>query len=446
MRLRHLVLILLSTSIVVTMPIQPARGEEKFEMLLNFNDLRLIEAPGLALIESSLFSKSGPVRLLDVRPRADYEAGHIPGSIWVDLKQAQAIANRPGGLTDRDAWMDWITPLGLHLGFKVEIIGDDRQLSSARTWWLLRYLGIEKVGLVNGNFSLWKAQRRPISKEVPEIQPKTFPVDFQTDRLATRDDVLAALKAKDARIIDARTIDEWVGKELRAKRGGHIPAACRVEWSDLVDKDGRFLPKEKLRAKIAAAGVKPGESVIAHCQSGGRASVDAFVFEMLGYPTRNYYLSWSDWGNADDTPITTDDKPASESKAVADQPPAKPFSVEYYYKCKWGRSDEFLALFERNHLPILRDLMTQGHILKVGMVKPRNHATEDGRWDYRVTIVFKDVASAYDPSGDQAIKERLFPDQKKYRAEETRRFEILDAHWDVPTNDVDLDKAVVSEP
>ena len=438
MRLRHLVLILLSTYFAGTMPNPSARGEEKFEMLLNFNDIQLIN--------SVVYAKSSPVLLLDVRPRADYDSGHIPGAVWVDLKQAQAIAGRPGGLTDRDAWLDWIAPLGVYLGANVRVVGDDRQLSAARVWWLLRYLGVENVGLVNGNFSLWKAQRRQISKEVPEPSTNTFPVDFQTDRLATRDDVLVALKAKDARIVDARSIDEWVGKEVRAKRGGHIPDACRVEWSDLVDKDGRFLPKEKLRAKVQAAGIKPGEPVIAHCQSGGRASVDAFVFEMLGYPTRNYYLSWSDWGNADDTPITTDDKPASESKTAADQPPAKPFTVEYYYKCKWGRSDEFLALFERNHLPILRDRMSQGGILKVGMVKPFNHATEDGRWDYRVTIVFKDVASAHDSSGDGAIKERLFPDQKKYRAEETRRFEILDAHWDVPIDDVDLDKAVVSEP
>jgi thiosulfate/3-mercaptopyruvate sulfurtransferase len=70
-----------------------------------------------------------------------------------------------------------------------------------------------------------------------------------------------------------------------------------------VDKDGRFLVEATLRAKLAEAGVKRGEPVITHCQGGGRASVDAFVFERLGVPTRNYYLGSSDWGNSDDTPV-----------------------------------------------------------------------------------------------------------------------------------------------
>jgi thiosulfate/3-mercaptopyruvate sulfurtransferase len=72
-----------------------------------------------------------------------------------------------------------------------------------------------------------------------------------------------------------------------------------------VDEDGRFLDEAALRTKLSRAGVQPGEPVIIHCQSGGRASVDAFVFERLGSPTRNYYLGWSDWGNADETPVET---------------------------------------------------------------------------------------------------------------------------------------------
>ena len=90
-----------------------------------------------------------------------------------------------------------------------------------------------------------------------------------------------------------------------SKRGGHIPAACHLEWSDLVDKDGRFLDAAALRARLEKLGIKPGEPVITHCQGGGRASVDAFALERLGLPTRNYYLGWSDWGNAEQTPVAT---------------------------------------------------------------------------------------------------------------------------------------------
>jgi thiosulfate/3-mercaptopyruvate sulfurtransferase len=130
-------------------------------------------------------------------------------------------------------------------------------------------------------------------------------VRFRAERLATRADVLDALKRGGAQVIDARSEAEHTGGQRRSKRAGRIPAACHLEWSNLVDQNGRFLDEAALRAQLARAGVKPGEPVITHCQGGGRASVDAFVFERLGLPTRNYYLGWSDWGNAEDTPIET---------------------------------------------------------------------------------------------------------------------------------------------
>ena len=383
-------------------------------------------------------------QLLDVRSRAEYDAAHIEGAIWADLKQAEAIAARPGGLTDRAAWLDWITPLGLQPGHRVWIIGDNRQLDASRAWWLLRYLGVETVGLVNGNFGLWQEQRRPVTQNVPKVEPVVFPIDFQADRLATREQVLEALKSHGDQIVDARSADEWVGKTLRAKRGGHIPDACRLEWTRFVGVEGRFLSVPKLKSLVDAAGIKPGQSLIAHCQSGGRASVDAFVFERLGYPTRTYYLSWADWGNAEDTPITTADTPQVASTPVQAAPvsEAKPFTVEYDYKCKWGLADEFLALFKKNHLPILRERMKAGDILKVSMTKPRIHTAESDRWDFRVTLEFKDAAQAFNIAADEPIKQRLFPDQKAYKVEEQRRFAILEGHTDLPIEAVDLDKPV----
>ena len=116
------------------------------------------------------------------------------------------------------------------------------------------------------------------------------------------------------------------------------------------------------------------------------------------------------------------------------------FAVEYYYKAKWGYADEFIQLFKKNHLPVLKKQIETGRILKVSAVKPRYHSTEEGRWDYRVTIVFKNAAVASDSSGEEAIIKRLYPDQATYRREEQRRFEILIAHWDLPLVDVPLDQ------
>jgi len=118
--------------------------------------------------------------------------------------------------------------------------------------------------------------------------------------------------------------------------------------------------------------------------------------------------------------------------------PDKPFVAEYYYKAKWGYADEFITLFKKNHYPVLKKEQEQGRILQVSAVQPRYHTTEDGRWDYRVTIVYRNAAIANDDYDAQEIIKQLYPDQATYKKEEQRRFEILEAHWDLPIKDVDL--------
>src|SRR5437868_5169721 len=118
----------------------------------------------------------------------------------------------------------------------------------------------------------------------------------------------------------------------------------------------------------------------------------------------------------------------------------KPFAIEYYYKAKWGHADEFIALFKKNHYPVLKKEVEMGRMLKVFAEVPRYHTTEDGRWDFRTTIVFKNAQIANDDFDSSTIIKQLYPDQKNYKKEEQRRFEILEAHWDLPVKDYDLDK------
>jgi hypothetical protein len=125
--------------------------------------------------------------------------------------------------------------------------------------------------------------------------------------------------------------------------------------------------------------------------------------------------------------------------AMAAGPGEQPYAIEYYYKAKWGHAEEFLALFKKNHYPVLKKEMELGRMLKVSMVTPRYHMTEDSRWDYRVTIVFKNAAIANDNFDSTVITKQLYPDQDTFKKEEQRRFEILEAHWDLPIKDVDLD-------
>jgi hypothetical protein len=128
-----------------------------------------------------------------------------------------------------------------------------------------------------------------------------------------------------------------------------------------------------------------------------------------------------------------------QAKPAAQESKDRPFVVEYYYKAKWGHADEFIALFKKNHYPLLKREMELGRILKVFATAPRYHTTEDGRWDYRTTIIFKNAEVAHDAFDSATLLKQLFPDQDTFKREEQHRFEILDAHWDVPIKDVDLD-------
>jgi hypothetical protein len=120
-------------------------------------------------------------------------------------------------------------------------------------------------------------------------------------------------------------------------------------------------------------------------------------------------------------------------QASADQP----YTMEYYYKVQWGHQQEFLNLFLKNHYPLLKKQVDAGRMLSVKIETPANHMTEDSRWDYRVTIKFKNstLATTSNPDEEAQIKQ-LWPDQETYKREEQRRFEILLAHWDLPVSDI----------
>lgn len=117
----------------------------------------------------------------------------------------------------------------------------------------------------------------------------------------------------------------------------------------------------------------------------------------------------------------------------------QPYSVEYYYKVKWGYFDEFMDLYKKNHYPILKELKKQGQILDMKAVYPINHGPESGRWDFRFTIIFKDYAASRNQELSKSITLQLFPDQENFKKEEQHRFEILMEHIDVPIREENLE-------
>lgn len=115
----------------------------------------------------------------------------------------------------------------------------------------------------------------------------------------------------------------------------------------------------------------------------------------------------------------------------------QPYVMEYYYKVQWGHQQEFLNLFLKNHYPLLKKEVEQGRILSVKIETPANHMTEESRWDYRVTLAFKNSTLATTTNPDEAaLIKQLWPDEATFTREEQRRFEILLAHWDLPVTNV----------
>jgi hypothetical protein len=117
----------------------------------------------------------------------------------------------------------------------------------------------------------------------------------------------------------------------------------------------------------------------------------------------------------------------------------KPYTVEYYYKTKWGHAEEFIRLFKKNHYPVLKRQIESGRLLQISAARPRLHATEDGRWDYRVTLVWKNIQATDDGFDESELSRQLFKDQETFKREEQRRFEILIGHWDNPIMNVELE-------
>jgi thiosulfate/3-mercaptopyruvate sulfurtransferase len=240
------------------------------------------------------------VRVLDCRAKSKYLDGHIPGAVWVDVA---AWMRGFGEGRDREGWARRIGALGIDTDTRVVVYDDSRAKDAARIWWILRYWGVRDVRLLNGGWGVWASAVAAVQKQ--EIQPA--PVDArlrpQQDRLATRPQVADQLGGK-VQIVDARSSDEYCGKAETAKRNGAIPGAVNLDWSDLVDSQGRFKSAAELARLFQEAGIDPARPTITYCQSGGRASVMAFVLELMGgRDVRNYYRSWSEWGNAEGTPI-----------------------------------------------------------------------------------------------------------------------------------------------
>jgi thiosulfate/3-mercaptopyruvate sulfurtransferase len=258
------------------------------------------------LVEPSQLAEPGVAQrfaILDARGRPDYEQGHVPNARWVDHA---AWAKAFGQGQDAEGWSKRIGGLGVGPDSRVVVYDANFNKDAARIWWVLRYWGVGDVRLLNGGWQGWTAGAYPTEKGEAPPAPVPFVARARPERLATKGQLLKALDGGNPQIVDARSEKEYCGVEkLANKRSGAIPGARQLEWIDLLDREThRFKTAAELRTLFGQAGIALDKPTTTYCQSGGRASVMAFGLELMGVKeVSNYYSSWGEWGNADDTPV-----------------------------------------------------------------------------------------------------------------------------------------------
>ncbi|MFD9050969.1 sulfurtransferase [Streptomyces zaomyceticus] len=267
---------------------------------------------------SELLSESAGARppvLLDVRwtlggppGRPAYEAGHLPGAVYVDLDTE--LAGPPGGggrhpLPDPEAFGAAMRRAGVSADTPVVVYDGGLGWAAARAWWLLRWAGHQDVRVLDGGLTAWPG-------ELTEKAPTPEPGDFRPEpgALGLLDADAAAAFARSGLLLDARAAERYRGDVEPIDRvGGHIPGAVSAPTTENVDAEGRFLAADTLRDRFAALGAAGGTPVAVYCGSGVSGAHEVLALEIAGVPAALYAGSWSEWSSDPTRPVVTGPDP-----------------------------------------------------------------------------------------------------------------------------------------
>jgi thiosulfate/3-mercaptopyruvate sulfurtransferase len=243
--------------------------------------------------------------IIDVRPAHEFARGQIPGAVHLDLWGVSLIDTSEAPLR-AFMWMigHLFSQRGVTAGRPVVVYEQDSGIRAARAFWLLEHLGHPDVRMLDGGFRAWTAAKLPVSTEPVEPATSDWHGSPDPSSVASWKDVLDRLGKPDAVIVDTRSDGEYYATNVRAKRGGAIPGAAHREWKDSLDSQGRFKPKDELRAMFEADGITPDREAVTYCQGGYRAAHTYVALRHLGCPrVRVYTGSWKEWGDREDLPI-----------------------------------------------------------------------------------------------------------------------------------------------
>ena len=243
--------------------------------------------------------------IIDVRPAEDYANGHIPGATHFDLFGLSLIDTSDAPLKAFMFMIHHVLELrGVNESKEVVFYEDNSGMRAARGLWFLEYYGHPNVKMLDGGFRAWKAAGAPVTSDATPPKTAPFKIAERRDVLATTDDVLRSLGQKQIAILDTRSEGEYLGTHVRAARGGAIPGAIHIEWTDNIAADGKFKSNDELKAMYDRAGITPDKEVVSYCQGGYRAAHSYVALRLLGFPkVRNYIGSWKEWGDRADLPI-----------------------------------------------------------------------------------------------------------------------------------------------
>lgn len=242
-----------------------------------------------------------------------YPIGHIPGAVQVDWFSTLQHPLRRDFLT-KEQFEEVCSQLGIDTDTTIVFYGDKSNWFACYALWLFQYYGHKNVRIMNGGRAKWEQENRPLVKDVPSYARTTYRAREADGSIrAFRDDVFKQIQAKKP-LVDVRSPKEYSGELLHmpnypqegATRGGHIPGAVSIPWSQAVNEaDSTFKTTEELRALYEGKNIKPEGEIIAYCRIGERSSLTWFVLKyLLGYDkVKNYDGSWTEWGNLVDAPI-----------------------------------------------------------------------------------------------------------------------------------------------
>jgi thiosulfate/3-mercaptopyruvate sulfurtransferase len=268
---------------------------------------------------SDNFRDSEKVRIaeVDYDPRSNYSLGHIPGAVLFDWKND---INDPvrRNILSRQACEELLQKAGLNNNTTLILYGDFNNWFAAFAFWVFKYYGYDDVRLMNGGRKKWLLEDRPISKEIPQYAKGNFrALEADNSIRVFMNYVIQSLdkvRKNTVAMVDVRSPKEFTGEILappeypteHAQRGGHIPGAKNIPWSQAVnDNDGTFKSADELKTIYESNGITPDKEVVAYCRIGERSSHTWFVLKyLLGYPNvKNYDGSWTEWGNMINNPV-----------------------------------------------------------------------------------------------------------------------------------------------